>query len=98
MKTASVADLRNDFARLSKWIAQGEKITITKRGEPFATLLPIFAQPAKKKQRIVWPDFTARIQEMEGVHGGTTARDFAEIRAAQESVPTRAKSKCQPRK
>ncbi len=32
MKTATVADLRNNFASLSKWIHDGEAVTITKRG------------------------------------------------------------------
>lgn len=38
MKTATVADLRNRFAEISHWIIQGEEITITKRGKPFATI------------------------------------------------------------
>lgn len=46
MKTATVTDLRNDFATLSKWIHAGEAITITKRGRPFATLSPAHARPA----------------------------------------------------
>jgi antitoxin (DNA-binding transcriptional repressor) of toxin-antitoxin stability system len=40
MKTATVADLRNNFAILSKWIHDGEAVTITKRGLAFATLVP----------------------------------------------------------
>jgi len=40
MKTATVADLRNDFATLAQWIHAGEPVTITKRGVPFATLSP----------------------------------------------------------
>ena len=40
MKTATVHDLRNDFARLSKWLAQGETIEISKRGKPVADLVP----------------------------------------------------------
>jgi prevent-host-death family protein len=38
MKTATVADLRNRFGEISNWIIQGEEITITKRGKPFATI------------------------------------------------------------
>jgi prevent-host-death family protein len=41
MKTATSADLRNDFAAVSKWIHAGESVVITKRGRPFATLAPI---------------------------------------------------------
>ena len=40
MKTATVADLRNRFATVSKWIHDGEAVTITKHGIPFATLAP----------------------------------------------------------
>jgi prevent-host-death family protein len=40
MKTATVADLRNNFATLSKWIHDGASVTITKRGVPFATITP----------------------------------------------------------
>ncbi|NDC39727.1 MAG: prevent-host-death protein, partial [Proteobacteria bacterium] len=32
MKTATVADLRNNFAALSRWVHGGESIVITKRG------------------------------------------------------------------
>ena len=58
MKTASVADLRNDFARVSKWIDAGEKVTITKRGKPFACLTPL--ETAQKSGKPKWPDFLAR--------------------------------------
>jgi antitoxin (DNA-binding transcriptional repressor) of toxin-antitoxin stability system len=40
MKTASVADLRNHFRRLSAWIENGETVEIIKRGRPFARLVP----------------------------------------------------------
>jgi antitoxin (DNA-binding transcriptional repressor) of toxin-antitoxin stability system len=31
MKTASVRDIRHDFGRVLSWIADGEKVDITKR-------------------------------------------------------------------
>ena len=40
MKTATIRDLRNDFARLSKWLEQGETIEILKRGKAVAELVP----------------------------------------------------------
>jgi prevent-host-death family protein len=40
MKTATVRDLRNRFARTSKWLEQGETVEITKRGRPVADLVP----------------------------------------------------------
>ena len=52
MKQAKVADLRNNFATLSKWIHSGESVLITKRGAPFATLTPMRG----KKKAPPWPD------------------------------------------
>lgn len=48
VKTATVRDLRNHFARLAKWIEHGEQITITRNGEMFAKLLP--ATPDKPRK------------------------------------------------
>ncbi len=41
MKTATVRDLRNNFARVSRWLAAGEKVEVTKRGVPVCHLSPI---------------------------------------------------------
>ncbi len=51
MKTATVRELRNNFARLAQWIEHGEKITITRNGETFATLVPAILE---KRHRIDW--------------------------------------------
>ena len=40
MKSATIRDLRNDFARLSKWLEKGETIEIIKRGKHVADLVP----------------------------------------------------------
>lgn len=40
MKTATLRELRNDFARVSKWIEKGEAVQIIKRGKPFARVVP----------------------------------------------------------
>jgi len=40
MKTATIRDLRNEFARVSKWLEQGESVQILKRGKPFARVVP----------------------------------------------------------
>ena len=40
MKTATVRDLRNNFGRLSRWVAKGQTVQIMKRGKPFARLVP----------------------------------------------------------
>lgn len=59
MKTATVADLRNNFATVSKWIHDGESVTITKRGQAFATLAP------NKKRKTPPPiDYRTRLHKM----------------------------------
>ena len=40
MKTATIRDLRNDFARLSKLLERGETVQLLKRGKPFARVVP----------------------------------------------------------
>ena len=51
MKTATVRDLRNNFARLAKWIEHGEQITITKNGQRFAKLSP---DTTDKPRKVDW--------------------------------------------
>jgi prevent-host-death family protein len=58
MKTATVRDLRNRFARVASWIAEGEPVEITKSGKPFARLLPAVPQ---KPRRFKMPDIMARL-------------------------------------
>jgi prevent-host-death family protein len=60
MKTATVRDLRNRFARVASWIAEGEPVEITKSGKPFARLLP--AEP-QKPRRFKMPDIMARLNQ-----------------------------------
>jgi len=40
MKIATIRDLRNEFARVSKWLENGETVQIVKRGKPFARVVP----------------------------------------------------------
>jgi antitoxin (DNA-binding transcriptional repressor) of toxin-antitoxin stability system len=48
MKTATVRDLRNHFADVAKWIEEGEKVSITRNGNPFATLAPALSPKPRK--------------------------------------------------
>ncbi|CAN5592409.1 hypothetical protein BH18VER1_BH18VER1_06110 [soil metagenome] len=48
MKIATVRDLRNNFASVARSIEWGERVTITRNGQPFATLSPITAPKEKK--------------------------------------------------
>ena len=51
MKTATVRDLRNNFADVAKWIEGGEEVAITRYGLAFATLLP---SGVKKLRKVDW--------------------------------------------
>jgi prevent-host-death family protein len=65
MKTASVRDLRNNFAKISRWLEDGEEVEITKRGKPMAKIVP------KKKGRIKRKSFNAeeRMKWLKEVYG-----------------------------
>ena len=71
MKTATVRDLRNQFARVSRWIEEGESVEITKDGRPFARLTPM---PPTKPKKVKMPDFMARMKGYmnEPLPAGTT--------------------------
>jgi len=56
MKTATVREIRNEFAKVLGWIEDGEQVEITKRRRVVARLVPV--KPKAKK--IEWPDFEAR--------------------------------------
>ena len=79
MKTATVRDLRNRFARLSAWIGEGETIEITKGGKVFARLIPA----TQRKKRIPKPDIMARLKANWGnrvfTHKEVTAMRAAEL-------------------
>ncbi len=79
MKTATVRDLRNRFPRLAAWIAEGEPVEITKRGKPFARLVP--ATPEKPRP-LVKPDIMAQLKETWGDRV-FSAKEVAEMRAAE---------------
>ena len=57
MKTATLRDLRNDFAKLEAWLGEGEEIRIEKRGQPIAILTPF---TVGKEGTVEMPDFEAR--------------------------------------
>jgi len=66
MKSATVRDLRNNFARLSAWISTGEEVEITKRGEVMARLVPVAPKKKRKKVRF---DVEARKKQMREIFG-----------------------------
>jgi antitoxin (DNA-binding transcriptional repressor) of toxin-antitoxin stability system len=56
MKTATVRDLRNNFAELAKHIEWGEQISITRNGRVFATLSPAARPKSKRELAAAWKD------------------------------------------
>ena len=78
MKTASVRDLRNRFARLSAWIEEGEAVEITKDGKVFARLVPAI----QRRRRPVKPDILARLKTTWGSRV-FTEQEVAAMRASE---------------
>jgi antitoxin (DNA-binding transcriptional repressor) of toxin-antitoxin stability system len=78
MKTATVADLRNNFRRVSALIDNGESIDITKRGRVVARLVP----PAATPKKLVKPDIMARLKQVYGKRMLTMA-EVKELRALE---------------
>lgn len=40
MKTASVRELRNNYARVLQWVARGEEVEVTRHGKIVARVVP----------------------------------------------------------
>jgi len=79
MKTATVRDLRNNFAMLEAWLSEGEEICIEKRGQPIAWLTGV---GRKRSGKIKNPDFEARRKAIWGDRVFTEA-EVAEMRAME---------------
>jgi antitoxin (DNA-binding transcriptional repressor) of toxin-antitoxin stability system len=79
MKTATVRDLRNRFARVAAWIAEGEPVEITRAGKLFARLIP---PESVKGRKLVKPDIMARLKKTWGDRV-FSAREVARMRAAE---------------
>ncbi len=63
IKTANVADLRNNFAKIAAWIGDGETVAIHKRGKPFAKLVPATEGVERPMPKI---DFAERLRKIWG--------------------------------
>ena len=79
MKTATVRDLRNHFARLSAWIENGEAVEITKAGKVFARLVPAAEAKSKKLAKV---DFNKQLRKTWGDRV-FSAKVVTEMRAAE---------------
>lgn len=53
MDTVSVRDLRNDGGEVLNRVARGESLTVTRDGEPVATVAPLPRKPLSADQLLV---------------------------------------------
>jgi antitoxin (DNA-binding transcriptional repressor) of toxin-antitoxin stability system len=60
MKTVSVRDLRYDFKKVERLLAQGNELQVTKRRKVIARLTP------ERAEQPPLPDFLARLNEIYG--------------------------------
>jgi antitoxin (DNA-binding transcriptional repressor) of toxin-antitoxin stability system len=84
MKTATVADLRNNFRRISSWIEHGETVQIVKRGKVFAQLI---ATPSSATREVPKVDFMAQLKEIWGERMFSDAEVQAMREAEREGDP-----------
>ncbi len=56
MKTISINNLEQDINRVEEWLAQGEEIELSRRGQPFARLLPIEPRPLSTTSAVDFMD------------------------------------------
>jgi len=78
MRTATVRDLRNNFASVAKWIEHGEQITITRNGENFATLSP--AVPSRPR-KVDWAARFAKRKPLgKGISKAATEKLWSDLR------------------
>ena len=61
MKRASVRDLRYDFPKVERMLAEGEAIEITKRNRVIGML-----SPANGSKTVEFPDFMGRLKRIYG--------------------------------
>ncbi|CAN5699537.1 hypothetical protein BH20VER1_BH20VER1_11660 [soil metagenome] len=66
MKTATIADLRNHFPRVFRWIEEGEQVELTKRGRVVARLVPPPPPEKPTAKKFKMPDFAAMRREVFG--------------------------------
>jgi prevent-host-death family protein len=72
MKTATVRQLRNEYTKLLRWVAAGEEVIITRRGQTVARLIP--EKPARPK-KVDWTK-SAAFQADRSKERMMTAKEF----------------------
>ena len=56
MRTTSVRELRNNYAKVLKWVAKGEEVDVTRRGKIVAKVVP---PSAAKATQVDWSQSAA---------------------------------------
>jgi antitoxin (DNA-binding transcriptional repressor) of toxin-antitoxin stability system len=64
MKTATVRQVRHDFGTVMQWVADGESVEVSKRGEIIALITPPMPKAAPHRRKR--PDFLARFEKSYG--------------------------------
>lgn len=75
-RTATVADLRNNFRRVAAWLENGESVDILKRGRRYARLTPTAVPGTGAKV-----DFARQLQSA----WGERVFSAAEVRAMRDA-------------
>ncbi|RYD35589.1 MAG: hypothetical protein EOP86_08075 [Verrucomicrobiaceae bacterium] len=75
MKTATVRDLRNHYSSLLRWIAAGEEVVITQKGQAVARLSPMGpSEPAS----VNWSD-SPEVRRKRSLESQLTAEESAAL-------------------
>ncbi len=61
MRTTTVRELRTNFPKVERWVADGEEVQITKRRKVVATLVP---PPRREPLPVELPDFAGRVRTL----------------------------------
>lgn len=56
MKTTSVRELRNNYAKVLQWVSAGQEVQVTRRGKVVAKVVP----PGGAAQKADWTSSAAR--------------------------------------
>lgn len=56
MKTTTVRELRNNYARVLQWVSRGEEVEVTRRGKVVAKVVP---PAAGKATQVDWAESAA---------------------------------------
>jgi prevent-host-death family protein len=68
MKTTTVRELRNNYAKVLKWVSTGQEVQVTRRGKVVAKVVP----PDEPALRVDWAQSAAR--QITGADKALTAR------------------------